>query len=532
MHSSAPSGVHPFALRPGTSGDGQAVKTPGAAGWRDLPLPIHGNVRPEALPQGVVPPGQTARRLGAQQTPAERVQAELAFTLARPVAPIELRLVPARLLALEGEVAPQKLRAFQAEANHWRSLEDAAASMAAWFGDAKGSAGALAKVAHFIENRGLVDRALELKAEATPVNDRPAVEATGPWIRSAFRGEPNVYLSTLVAAAREDPTLVDELVRAHQKGVISQVGPKVILEVGPAAIGPLARMLGAPDPATVRAACSLLAEFGPLANAAAPALVAAYEQAIHPHDAARILETLAQIGGPQEAQRAKVIDATVLALRVGASQSVRAAERVIAAMAPGLDPRQVDALGPRALEALLPTLGSKGWSKVSLQQLLGARAGALLELGPPPQEVAEQLLQLAIAGRFSPVVRYGLSLGPTEYRAKAVERLLRDPSDFVRHAADLEFLAQFGATLPRPNALRGRIEQRLAHSVDNAEEPGLRGPALHLLLDLLPHAERVALLGRAMRAPGLIEAAKQALTTGVGRSFPAATREALLLGAS
>lgn len=481
------------------------------------------------LPTGVVPPGETARRLGAQRTEAERAVVELSAHLARPAVPVSESTLDVRLQVISGsEFSPLASR-LRADRPRWSSLQDVLQSIGADPYPKRTPGQSLALASQLVENLPQIERAWELSANV-PIALSPAEQQRLAQNRSpaAFRIDPHQHLDEMIAAARRRPELTREILAAAAAGALAEP-TKAILAIGPGALSFVVAELGSRSRAQMLVAAECLKACGRLAQQAAPAVLETLARTELEFDRSALLMTLAAIGGPVTGPSEGLIAQTVRSLE-SAEREAEAAWRLILAMAPQVDARQTRALPRHKLESLLPLLGPSGWHKVDLSQLYGCETAAIQHLGPPPLDLADQLLDSARNGRFSPLVRYGLERGPASHRRAAVERLLKDPPEFVRNAADLNFAANLAKELPKTDELRGRIIQRLVTARDNLEEPGLRGPAFSLLLALLPVEARSRQLQLGLQDPTFRHQAVQQILHHVGQTLPLVERQQLLQG--
>lgn len=509
----------------------ETPQNPAPSPARTLPPVFSGAVglTPGNLPTGVVPPGETARRLGAQLTEAERAVVELAAHLERPAVPVNEKTMATRLHAVTGrEISRLEGRA-RADRPKWRSLQDVLQSVSA-DSDSKLTVGqSLALASQLVDNLPQLDRAWELSSRV-PIALSPAEQQRLNQNQSvvAFQFDPQAHLNEMIVAARRRPELTKDLLTAAAAGTLREP-EKAILAVGPGALPWVVAELGSGSRSSMLMAADCLGACGRLAQQAAPALLEVLARTELETDRARLLTALATIGGPVAGLNEALIQQTVRSLEAGGPQRA-AAWRVILAMAPAVDPRQTRALPRADLEVLLPHLGASGWHKVDLVQLYGCEPTAIQELGPPPLKLADQLLESALNGRFSPLVRYGLERGPASHRRAAVERLLKDPPEFVRNGADLSFATNLAKELPKTDELRGRIVTRLIAARDNQEEPGLRKPAFSLLLSILPMEAQCQQLQLGLQDPALQHTAAQQILHYAGQALPHAQREQLLQG--
>ena len=369
---------------------------------------------------------------------------------------------------------------------------------------------ALALASQVVENVALIDRAMELSCRVpialSPVELRHLNQGRS---LQRFQLDPAAHLNEMIMLARRQPALVSELLAAGAAGSWGDV-LRAVLSIGPEALPALVAALRSTNLGEMLVAAECLGSVGRVAQEAAPAVLSALGRAELEGDRRQLLQTLATIGGPVDGPNEALIPQTTRSLSAGGAEAA-AAFLVVRALAPQIDPRQIRALDRQQLESVLPLMGPRGWEKVDLLQLFGCVAGAIQELGPPPVGIAKDLLESALQGRFSPLVRYGLERGPAIYRRAAVERLLTESSELVRHQADLVFAANLARDLPDSDPLRQRILDRLALARDNRQEPSLRGPALTLLLPLLPKAIQIDELHRALLEPELHDQAARLL---------------------
>lgn len=492
------------------------------------PLPSGARgLHPGNLPTGKVPDGETALRLGAQKTQAERAAIALQVHLARPVAPVEAPILALRLWAA-GEKYSDLGRGLEGGRGSWRTLQDVLQTIdqsPAGVGPLS-FAQKLAVASHFVDNIAVVERALELHTQA-PIELSAEARARIAKDQSmeAFFRAPDEHRLELIAFARQRPSVVDLLLARAPDPWFDPAA--LVVEIGFGAIPVLVKALGAVDAEKAGRAAECLAAFGRLARGAASPVLQSLSKLDDEAARTRRLEVAAALGGPvsalNEAQLAQILGALK-----GTANERFAAGKLAMAMAPELDRRVIDVLPRDVLAEVLPALGRDGWRRVNFDRLCGCEKAAVIHLGPPPEELVGRLLDQVKIGRFSPLVRYALDLGPLPARRAAVERLLGESRDFVRNAEDLAFMARLAATLPHANELRGRILAHLTAAKDNLEEPTLRAPAFRLLLPLLPIEGRVEALQVGLRDPILAPAAIEEVLHHSGKTLPKEPRQALL----